>query len=307
MTNDAEKLTGYLDNIRFRGAEGFFILQISLSAPGKGFSYDFGESITALGNMAKQPEKGAHFEFTGEWVVDDKFGKQFKFHSYKTLEPENPEAIIRYLTKSCKGIIGKVIIKRIVDYCGKNTLKYLRERPTEVAKEVKGFSKVKAVECKKALVAILEDEKILLELEGLLGLPYLPKNLPIRAMDKWGIEAVDVLQTNPYQVTDLKRIGFLWADKIAIAMDFDKDSVFRKKAAILHVLKENENNGSTWINMAVLMSRAEELISCSTGMGLDMLDREGIIINKNKNVAFADTDRKEQAIADWLILSDGLS
>jgi len=301
-----EIFTGFLDNIIFHQKEsGFVILQLSCSAPGGELSYDFAEPVTAKGNMAKLPEKGAQYELKGQWVDDPKFGKQFTFYQYRTMEPENPEAIERYLIKACKGIIGKVIIKRIVNHCGKNTLKYLRERPTEVAKEIKGFSKTKAVNVKAVLVAAMEDEKTLLALESILGLPYIPKSLPMKAMNLWGNNAPVLLEKNPYLISQIPRIGFLMADKVALNIKFDRKSIFRKKAAIVHTLKESEKSGNTWINAAIAISRADELIGTDSSGGVDSLVNDSIIVMDEKNIALAATERKEQAIATWLIDSNG--
>ena len=59
----------------------------------------------------------------------------------------------------------------------------------------------------------------------------------------------EVVKNNPYKlVEDVDGIGFLTADKIAQKVGIPKNSDFRFRAGIMHILKEiSEKSGNTYI------------------------------------------------------------
>ena len=76
--------------------------------------------------------------------------------------------------------------------------------------------------------------------------------------DRYGMDAVSVIKNNPYVLCD--DIGFTEADRIADELGMDRYDKKRIRALIGYVIKKNENNGNTCMQLSELYTRAKRFI-----------------------------------------------
>ena len=66
----------------------------------------------------------------------------------------------------------------------------------------------------------------------------------VKIYNNYGDNSVNIIKVNPYRLSeDIFGIGFKTADKIALKAGIKKDSLFRIKAGIIHLLKSAEDQG----------------------------------------------------------------
>ena len=77
---------------------------------------------------------------------------------------------------------------------------------------------------------------------------------------------LDIIRNRPYMLADdIKGIGFLKADEIALKNGFDRHDIERVKAFIVYAMNDVANNvGSTYISYTYLMDRIDEIIGRDT-------------------------------------------
>ena len=77
---------------------------------------------------------------------------------------------------------------------------------------------------------------------------------------------LDIIRNRPYMLADdIKGIGFLKADEIALKNGFDRHDMERVKAFMIYVMNDVASNiGSTYISYTYLMDRIDEIIGRDT-------------------------------------------
>lgn len=273
-------------------------------------SSDFtgGDLFSAKGNMIR-PELGMKYKLTGFWENNSKFGPTLLWKEYEIVKPDTYESIVRYLKSLLKGILSDTIITRIVEVYKQDAVDMIKNRYEAIIlqDQVKGAKKEKLEQASNELFAFEDIEQTLIELNKRLNVKGLPKNIAMKIYDRWGVESLSIMDENPYRLTEFKGIGFLRADRIALGMGFDVDSIYRKKAALLYILGENESvNGCTIIERDVLASRALDLLdNAKADLGPALLELKAhgeiLVVEGGKYFQLAETERDEKRIAYKLV------
>lgn len=100
--------------------------------------------------------------------------------------------------------------------------------------------------------------------------------------------AIKKFKKNPYiLVDDIKGVGFLRADEIALKYNIKPNDPFRIKSGIRYVFKdEANNNGSTWIKINDFENRIVELLQVPldniNNCISEMVDKKEVYLNKEK-------------------------
>jgi len=69
----------------------------------------------------------------------------------------------------------------------------------------------------------------------------------------YGQESITKIQENPYRLAeDIWGVGFKSADKVALSIGFEKNSIFRIKAAILHLALDITSSGHLYVDVEEL-------------------------------------------------------
>ena len=87
---------------------------------------------------------------------------------------------------------------------------------------------------------------------------------PLRAariFEAYGARAIQLVSTNPYRLAqEIRGIGFTSADQLAERLGIPRDSPFRLRAGLGHVLEEALGQGHSGLPRAELTLRASELL-----------------------------------------------
>ena len=204
--------------------------------------------LTAVGTFA-YITVGQEFDFTGDFVQNAKYGKQFVVKSYELVPPNSPAKIKVFLGSGLIEGIGPVIAGRIVKMFGAGSLAVI-EREPEKLEQVKGISARKAKiigerysEIKEMQVAIVYLQKFEISM-----------NMAIRIYNYYKDRTIERVQTNPYALIEtIDGIGFLTADKMAQDLGISYTGNFRVRAGVVYVLKQSsEVDGNTYLPHDVL-------------------------------------------------------
>lgn len=272
MEKQSSKVKGVLEKIVFKSSEtGFLVGKVRVGD---------GRLITVVGN-AFELQCGENLEITGKWVLNRNYGQQFEIESIQTTEPATLNGIRNYLGSGFIKGIGPVMAERIVTHFKLETLKILDEEP-EKLDEIGGIGK-------KRIKLILESWKkhkdtrdIMIFLQSL----GISSNYTLKIYNRYGDNSINVVRTNPYRLSeDISGIGFKIADKIALKSGIEKDSLFRIKAGIIHILSEAENAGHCYYPYEDFIELTEGFLDTEIGKltgALAELEREDkIVITEN--------------------------
>ncbi|MCL6450564.1 MAG: AAA family ATPase [Acetobacteraceae bacterium] len=225
-------------------------------------------SITIQGYFPQSPE-GQEMRIFGHWVTHPRYGPQFEVARYERVKPSTPRGIAAYLQSGLVRGVGPRTAEKIVAHFGADTLRIIQEDPARLS-EVRGLSPKKAEAIARALAAHRDLEEVMVFLYDHGVTPHLAS----RIYKRYGAQTIAVLQENPYRLTeDLWGVGFLTADRIALAGGLSPRSPFRVQAGLRHALSEAAASaGHTFLPQGelsctalVLLSRAEEGEGTETG------------------------------------------
>jgi len=270
MDKNTEQIECSLSQIKFKSDENNFLI-------GK-FIDKQGNHIICLGDIIN-PQHGMDYILSGTHSDHPKFGEQFKFHSYESILPIDSNGIFKYLTKICRWV-GPKTGNMLIDTYQDRTLKMLKYHPEEVVKKISGITLERAKEIQKSLVENEMNEKVMIRLEALLDVPGMWKSVAGDLIKAYKDKAADIVEFNPYILTNFRGIGFPLADQVAMKNGVARTDIERKKAAALHCLKENmQTNGSVWVVREQLLEAIKGLIQVpKLKQGLDALEEEGVVV-----------------------------
>ncbi len=245
------KIVATVENTVFRNTEnGYSVLSLTYNK----------KRLTAVGTVPEVFE-GQTLELTGEFVVNKKFGEQFKIDEVKVVEPTTLPAIEKYLASGLIYGIGPVTAKKIVDEFKEDTLTILEFNPTQLAK-IKGISKQKAVEISNAYNEMKDMQNVIMFLQS----HFITTNMAIKIFNIYKDKTIEVVKNNPYQlIEDIDGIGFTTADKIAVKVGIDLYGENRIKAGLIYTLKTaSEKEGHTYVPQTELVQNCIEILNFST-------------------------------------------
>ena len=247
-----ETLKGYVTEVIYASpTTGYRVLK---------FQIDDKEE-TIVGTMPTVSE-GAMLEVSGEWTVHKIYDRQFKVTSYREMEPEDMESMIRYLGSGVIKGIGPTLAKRIVDEFGMDAFNVIEREPERLSR-IKGITLKKARE-----IGVTMHEKrgyrdamIFLQKYGI------GNALAIKIYSFYEDRVYKLIEENPYKLAeDINGVGFKTADEIAAKVGIRKDSDYRIRSGILYTLALATGQGNMYLPKSALMSKTAEILGVSEEM-----------------------------------------
>jgi len=266
------KIVGTVENTVFRNAEnGYSVINLSYN----------NKRLTIVGNIPEVYE-GQTLEMEGEFVVNKKFGEQFKVDEAKIVEPTTLPAIEKYLSSGLIYGIGPITAKKIVEEFKEDTLDILEFAPQKLSK-IRGISKQKAIEISNAYNEMKDMQNVIMFLQS----HYITTNTAIKIFNIYKDKTIEMVKNNPYQlIEDIDGIGFATADKIAIKLGIDLFGENRIKAGLIYTLKvASEREGHTYLPRENLINNCIEILNFSleekkiVNSCVDYLQIEGLVKN----------------------------
>ena len=289
------QITGVVEDVVFYNSENSFtVLDVSSG----------GELITAVGTL---PEitAGEKVVLTGVWDMHQSFGRQFRINRFERYLPDTAAQFLKYLSSGAIKGIGPKTATHIVERFGDNTFNVIENEPERLT-FIKGISKDKA----KLISA--EFKKQFAVRTVILGLEKygLTPSECIRIFKELGVNAVDIIEENPYILCgDSQIITFDRAEKIATELEFAPQPKHRLRAGISHIIRHNLYNGHTCLPRNKVVPLCCELLGVTEKEAEDSVDE--MLANKllmpfemkNKQfLSLPDVYKAESTIAEKLNL-----
>ncbi len=201
-----------------------------------------GQTVTVVGTIPLAVA-GERLMVTGRWINNPSYGRQFEAEYLERLMPETTPEILSYLSSRTVKGIGPKLAARIVDRFGSETLNIMEREPERLA-EVSGITREKA----KHIGAAFRQQTGMRRLIEFLSLHHLPAELAVRLYRLWGDEAMEILYTDPYCLTEPGLdAGFNLVDRFAIELGVSADDERRVEAGLIFELRHNLTVGHVFL------------------------------------------------------------
>jgi exodeoxyribonuclease V alpha subunit len=244
-----EKLIGIVERVTFHNEQnGWSVLKVtSFKDPGR--------ISTVLVHQIKV-FAGATMEFWGSWGHHPKFGDQFKAVRSVEKKPATAAALEKYLGSGMIRGVGPATAKKIVVHFKEKTLEVFESRIEDLMK-VPGIAEKKLEQIKVSWEEHRAIRDVMIFLQGY-GISTL---FATKIYKTYGDKAIQIVSENPYRLAhDIYGIGFFSADKIALAMGFERQGSPRIEAGIKHVLASSREEGHCFLTEDQIIGQTCELL-----------------------------------------------
>jgi exodeoxyribonuclease V alpha subunit len=261
-------LEGVLERVVFFNEEnGFTVARLQVAKR---------RDLVAIVGVLPSPMPGETLRLKGEWVVDSKFGEQFRVQSCLSVLPATLTGIEKYLGSGLVKGIGPIMAKRIVAKFGLETLDII-EDSNEKLLEVDGIGHIRVERIARAWQEQKEIREVMIFLQG----EGVSSTYAVKIYKAYGDKSISVVRENPYRLAlDISGIGFKTADKIAQNMGIDSSSPMRAEAGIIHVLSELVDEGHVYYPYEELKEKAAELLEVDK----EILDMALVTLTEQRRV-----------------------
>jgi exodeoxyribonuclease V alpha subunit len=215
------------------------------------------EEVKIAGTVLRGLQPGETIRVLGDRGTRTSHHGTIRVTECERVLPATVHAIRCYLGSGLVKGIGRKLADAIVGRFAENTLTVIEDSPKKLlevhligpgrlAKIMAGWAEQRAV------------REVMIFLQGAGVSP----SLAVRIHKRLGSETLQVVQKEPYRlVEEVHGIGFLNADKIAVAVGLPLQSPERLKAALLHVLEEAQNKaGHCFVTYGTLLDEAAKLV-----------------------------------------------
>ncbi|HEX7525984.1 MAG TPA: helix-hairpin-helix domain-containing protein, partial [Gaiellaceae bacterium] len=218
-----------------------------------------GEPVTLVGPLG-HVSPGDQLVCTGTFSEHARHGWRFGVTTFRSALPQSPEGIALWLMTRVPGI-GRTFARAIVEHFGAEHVFKELDRGPERLREVrtKAGRAISRKSVERAIVAWREVATIR-EVETFLFTHGISAGLAARLVRQYGENVVALLMQDPYRLTELPRIGFKIADRIARSLGIELDDPLRLRAGLLFVLEQAESDGHTFLPVDELWQAAAKLL-----------------------------------------------
>lgn len=196
-------------------------------------------------------------ETEGQWIVNPKYGKQFKAHYVKRCEPTTISSIQSFLASGIISGIGPIYAKKLVEKFKEKIFDILNHTPEKI-KSISGIGESKYQTIIESWIKHKAIKDILLFLHE----HKIPTSKASILYDIYGEDTISILKENPYKlVEDIKGIGFLKADEIATKLNKEFPKDFRVKAGFNYVMNVINTQGHTACPLNDFIQKTKDLLN----------------------------------------------
>jgi exodeoxyribonuclease V alpha subunit len=263
-------------------------------------SLDNGRLLTlrgALGHVAG----GESLVVAGAVERHARYGWQFSVESFRSALPQTPEGVALWLRRRVPGI-GPTFARAIVEHFGAENVfaeldrdpERLREVRTKAGRAISRKAMERAVDAWREVAAIREVETFLFA-HGI------GAGLAARLVRTYGTDVIAVLQDDPYRLTEVPRIGFRAADRVARSLGIELDAPQRLRAGLLFVLGEGAADGNVFLPLPELWRTTAKLLEVHNPEPLEAalarLAREDEVVVEQERAYLAELWEAETRLA----------
>jgi exodeoxyribonuclease V alpha subunit len=288
---------------------GFAIRRAEFAVPGERAP----RAVKIKGSLA-HATTGETLTCQGRWIEDARYGWQFAVETFSAEQPVTADGVATWLQTRIDGV-GPVFAEAIVRHFTRDgndpdvVFEILDADPTRL-REVKTKAG-RAISAKQVESAISQwaDVRAIRAIEAFLFSHGITENLAARLNRRYGAGVIDILTNDPYRVTEMPRIGFRLADRIARDMGVELDDPARLQAGVIYTLSEAEAQGHTFLTGEQLAVSANNLLRAKNEPTIDegllgaavrqLVERDGVVVEGDR-IYRAFTHETEVAVAEYL-------
>lgn len=243
-----------IKEITYKPSNGFGTYVCELSNSG-----DFPPTFNMNGTFIRTLDIGQTYKANGEISVY-RNEKQFKISDITKVMPTDKRGIISFL-QSLDGL--RFQAELIYEEYGDKSLEVMKEHPLDLLNIIDGSYPELVYDWKKQIDNLKNDYDAL---NRLMKLGIRSEQAKI-LYDKYGETIFFKLEENPYFILkEVRGYGFKKCDNIAKAMGIEINNHTRLSEGILNIIRDNENNGDTYIEKNVLIKQSKNILSLKMGI-----------------------------------------
>lgn len=229
-----EQLDGEVAGVVFDNPEsGFAVLE--LAGPGDADGARAAGLLSGL--VAGQPVR-----LHGRWTDHPRYGPTFRVDSYEAAQPRTARALVAFLASPRFPGVGDVTARRLVDTFGDRLPEVIEGSPEELAR-VQGVS----AELARTIARGWAEAGALGELTRRLAAAGLSATAAEAVHRRFGAEALELCDTDPYQLGVVRGVGWNHVDALGRAAGIDPGDPRRlAAAAVTAVAGITWDDGHTW-------------------------------------------------------------
>jgi exodeoxyribonuclease V alpha subunit len=259
-----ELLSGSVERVTFHNDEnGFAVLRVQV--PGRR------DLVTVVGHAASI-SPGEAIQAGGTWITDRTHGVQFKAAWLRAAAPTSIEGVQKYLASGLLKGIGPHFAKKLIAAFGADVFTVIEQEPARL-RDVEGIGPLRA----ERICEGWQSQRAVREIMVFLHSHGVGTSRATRIFKTYGTEAIPIISDNPYRLArDIRGIGFVTADRIAMRVGIEKTAMIRARAGIGYALAEALDDGHCGLpeqellaSAARLLEVAPELIQQALAMELD--------------------------------------
>ncbi|WP_032114082.1 ATP-dependent RecD-like DNA helicase [Candidatus Paracaedibacter symbiosus] len=262
MTPHHETISGLIERITFHNEEtGFCVLKAKVKS--------HKDLVTIVGSLPSV-SAGEWVEAEGIWIQDRQYGQQFKSNKIHLTPPTTLDGIEKYLASGLIKGIGPVYAKKLVQAFGQEVFEIIEARPNAL-QDIPGIGPYR----RQKIITGWADQKAIRAIMLFLHSYGVSTTRAVRIYKTYGNNAIQIISDNPYKLAqDIRGIGFVSADKIAMQLGIDKESIIRARAGLNHTLAKAMDEGHCGLPVSLLLTAAQTLLEINEGILQQALDLE---------------------------------
>ncbi|MFD5081705.1 helix-hairpin-helix domain-containing protein [Kitasatospora sp. NPDC058406] len=233
MNDQQETVSGIVERILYVSTNGCTTLRLGL---------EDGATITATGEALLGVQPGETLHLTGKTTQHPTHGPQFDAHDCHYTEPATLHAIRKYLACGLVKGIGPKLADAIVDEFKEDTLHVIDTTPDRLREvHLIGPARCAEIIASWQLHQEIRQLMILLQSAGISAThaPRIARHFRVERQEAHDVaDVLEIIQDTPYRLTEVYRIGFKLADRLALWLGLPERSPHRLQAALLHTLDE---------------------------------------------------------------------
>jgi len=239
--------------------------------------------------------EGLDYRFIGRWISDERYGRQFEFKTAVQHAPSSRVGVVEYLKKYAPHF-GEVSAHRLCDLYGADkAIGKLKTSPVEVAGKINGLTVERAKAAAQKLIDIERFQETQVKLLELLSGSGIGDQSFEQCIDKWGAQAPDVIQRDPFKLltAKIKRAGFMTCDKLWHKFGLPPDRMKRQVMAAWNHL-HSDSSGSTWFAKRDMVQTVKNLVTGTArpDRAVAIAIRAGLLIQEEREGELWLADRK---------------
>ena len=234
--DEVAELCGTIDKQIYKNPEnGYAVFSLKVNSK---------EIVTVQGYLP-EVHQGEQVTLKGQWTFHKKFGRQFSAKECVAQLPSSIIGIQKYLSSGLIKGIGPKFAQRLVNKFGEKTLEIIDQTP-ELLHQVDGVGPARV----NAITLAWQDQKEISKVMVFLKSKDVSTAFAVKIYKTYGGESLNKIQENPYRlVEDIWGIGFKSADKLALQLGMDQNSLKRIKSGILHCITEGISDGHLYLKV----------------------------------------------------------